>query len=226
MADRLRTEIPPEIAESFEREANAFACEVLFQLDAFQNEAEQEKISILVPVRLSKRYGSSIYSAVRRYVSKNSRICMVLVLEPPVACNRRGFVAKFRREVISPPFRHSIGPLSWPDEFGPDDSIGALIPFGGNRRMSRPRRLRLKGMDGTLHDCIGRGVHSNAPGIHTGPFVFASRPQCNSFPVAIIARPVSDASEVGRQAVKRGKWHNRDVVSEKTYRIADMSLNC
>jgi hypothetical protein len=37
---------------------------------------------------------------------------------------------------------------------------------------------------------------------------------------------VSDASEAGRQAVKRGKWHNRDVVSEKTYRIADMSLNC
>jgi Zn-dependent peptidase ImmA (M78 family) len=53
VAEDCEQTLAPEIAESFEREANAFACEVLFQLDAFQNEAEQEKISIL-PLNYSR----------------------------------------------------------------------------------------------------------------------------------------------------------------------------
>lgn len=40
--------LSPDIAESFEREANAFASEVLFQLDAFTEQAESESFSILV----------------------------------------------------------------------------------------------------------------------------------------------------------------------------------
>lgn len=154
VAEDCEMTLAPEIAESFEREANAFASEVLFQLDSFQSEAEDMKASILVPVRLSRRYGASIYSSVRRYVSKNSRVCAVLVLEPPIPCARRGFIAKLRREIVSPSFRSTIGHLSWPDEFSSEDSIGAVIPFGGNRRMSRPRPLSLRGKDGRVHECI------------------------------------------------------------------------
>src|SRR6266550_2278547 len=64
--------IAPEIADLFDREANAFATEVLFQLDSFSREANSEAFGILVPVRLSKKYGASIYAAVRRYVSGSS----------------------------------------------------------------------------------------------------------------------------------------------------------
>jgi Zn-dependent peptidase ImmA (M78 family) len=153
VAEDCEQTLAPEIAESFEREANAFASEVLFQLDAFSKEAEDHKVGILVPVRLSKRYGASIYASVRRYVSQNARACLVLVLEPPSICPRRGYVAKFRREVVSPEFRRVMGSLSWPDEFGPEDNIGAMIPVGG-RKMSRPRQITLRDRNGRTHECI------------------------------------------------------------------------
>lgn len=118
-----------------------------------KKEAEDHKVGILVPVRLSKRYGASIYASIRRYVSRNARACLVLVLESPSVCPRRGYVAKFRREVVSPEFRRIIGSLSWPDEFGPEDNIGAMIPVGG-RKMSRPRQIELRDRDGRTHECI------------------------------------------------------------------------
>lgn len=104
-------------------------------------------------MRLSRRYGASIYASIRRYVTKNTRACVVLVLEPATACPRRGFVAKFRRDVVSPEFRKSVGVVSWPDEFSPDDQIGAMVPIGG-RKMSRPREVVLSGDDGREHRCV------------------------------------------------------------------------
>jgi len=104
-------------------------------------------------VRLSKRYGASIYMSVRRYVTKHHRACAVLVLEPPLACERRGFVSQFRREVVSPEFLRQFGTLSWPESFGPDDEIGAIVPIGG-RKMSRPRDITLVDRNGVRHRCM------------------------------------------------------------------------
>jgi Zn-dependent peptidase ImmA (M78 family) len=72
--------IDPVLADQFDREANVFASEVLFQLDGFTNEAEEQDFGVLVPVRLSKKYGASIYATVRRYVTQNWRACCVVVL--------------------------------------------------------------------------------------------------------------------------------------------------
>ncbi len=145
--------LAPDIAEQFEREANAFAADVLFQLDSFSEEAHQCDFNILVPVRLSKRYGASIYMSVRRYVTQHHRACAVLVLEPPVACDIRGFVAIFRRMVVSEEFRRQFGELAWPESFGPDDEIGAIVPIGG-RKMSRPRPITLIDRNQTRHRCM------------------------------------------------------------------------
>lgn len=153
VAEDCAMTLAPEIAELFEREANAFASEVLFQLDSFSEEANDHAVGILVPVRLAKRYRASIYSSVRRYVTGSPRACMVLVLEPPEVCPIRGFMARFRRAVVSDEFRRVIGELSWPDEFGPDDQIGAMVPIGG-RRMSRPRELSLRGSNHKLYRCV------------------------------------------------------------------------
>jgi hypothetical protein len=153
VAEDCQMTIAPEISEVFEREANAFASEVLFQIDQFSNEAEDHEFGIFVPVKLGKRYGASIYSSVRRYVSGNRRACAVLVLEPPEICPIRGCVAKFRRVVDSPSFRRSIGPIDWPDEFTPDDSIGSLVPLGG-RKWSRPREIVVIDYRGTKHRCV------------------------------------------------------------------------
>jgi Zn-dependent peptidase ImmA (M78 family) len=172
VAEDCEKTLAPEIAESFEREANAFASEVLFQLDAFTDEAENHPIGILVPVRLSRRYGASIYASIRRYVGRNSRACSVLVLEPPCICPRRGYAAKLRREIASPGFRAATGPFTWPDEFSPEDNIGAMIPIGG-RRMSRPRQITLRDRNGERHECMAEAftqshqvfvlIHSVAP---------------------------------------------------------------
>src|SRR5436853_7767004 len=100
VAEDCEMTLAPDVAELFDREANAFASEVIFQLDAFSNEANDHNFNILVPVRLASRYKASIYASIRRYVTGNRRPCMVLVLEPPQLCSRRGYVAKFRSDVL------------------------------------------------------------------------------------------------------------------------------
>ena len=143
----------PEVADLFDREANVFASEVLFQLASFSNEAADHEFGLLTPVRLSKKYGASIYASIRRYVSTSNTACTVLVLNPPEMTDSSGFQASLRRIVSSPEFEKLFGHLSWPSCFTPDDSIGAMIPIGG-RRMSGPRSICLTDLNGTQHDCL------------------------------------------------------------------------
>ena len=145
--------IAPEISESFDKEANAFASEVLFQLDDFTNLAAEQPFSIKTPITLSKKYGASIYATVRRYVSTNHRNCAVVVITPPELVPGDGFKATLRRVVSSPSFDQTFGTLNWPERFTPDDEIGAMIPIGG-RRMSKPRNISLLDRNGTVHECV------------------------------------------------------------------------
>lgn len=145
--------IAPDVADLFDREANNFASEVLFQLDAFSQEAEQEQFGIMVPVKLSRRYGGSIYASVRRYVFRNRRACMVLVLNPPEFIAGDGFRATLRRPVASPKFMEMFGHIDWPPFFTPDDKIGESIPVG-KRRLSNKRTISLEDRNGERHECV------------------------------------------------------------------------
>lgn len=142
-----------EVADTFDREANTFASEVLFQLDTFIEEANSKPFDIFTPVQMSKKYGSSVYSAVRQYVSKNHRSCVVVVLNPPVICASKGFQANVRRVVCSPSFLATFGELSVPDSVSPDDKIGALVPIGG-RKASGKRNIVLVDRNGVTHECV------------------------------------------------------------------------
>lgn len=145
--------LAPEVSEQFDREANAFASEVLFQLDAFTQEANEREFGIRVPIGLSKRYGASVYASVRRYVSKHHRACTVLVIEPPTFAHGDGFVAALRRVVASPEFERLFGMLEWPEAFTSRDRIGAMIPIG-RKRMSWPREIPITDRNGTIHECV------------------------------------------------------------------------
>jgi hypothetical protein len=145
--------LAPEVSDQFDREANAFASEVLFQLDGFTQEASDRSFGIRVPLELSKRYGASVYASVRRYVSKHHLMCTVLVLEPPVFAKGDGFRAKLRRVVSSPAFEERFGTVAWGDEFTPDDRVGAMIPIG-KKRMSSPREIPVTDANGTVHECV------------------------------------------------------------------------
>lgn len=142
-----------EIAALFDREASVFASEVLFQLDTFIEDAHSREFSIWTPVRMSKDYGSSIYAAVRQYVSKNHRACAVLVLNMPELLEGVGFRATLRRAVQSERFIELFGQAPWQDAFTPDDQIGAMVPIAG-RKYSGKRTLNLTDRNGDKHECI------------------------------------------------------------------------
>ena len=144
--------LDPAVADQFDREANVFASEVLFKLDRFIDEANDHDFNIFVPVRLAKRYGSSLYSAIRQYVSKNHRACAVIVLNPPVLEPLVGFRAELRRVETSDTFRAKFGELTLPEEFTPDDKIGAMVPTSGRRATGR-RELFLEDLNGVEHLC-------------------------------------------------------------------------
>lgn len=147
--------IAPDVAEDFDREANAFASEVLFQLDRFTFEAADHEFGLRTPLKLSKRYGASLYSTIRRYVCTNERACAVIVLEPPTLKVGPGFAADVRRVVYSDSFLEIIGKLELPHAVTPDDDYGAMVPMGANQKMSRPREIVLEDRNGGRQLCIG-----------------------------------------------------------------------
>lgn len=145
--------LDPEAADLFDREANVFASEVLFQLDTFREMAESKPFGIFVPVRLAPKFDASIYASVRQYVSKNSRACAVVVLNMPELVRGDGFRASLRRAVQSPTFTATFGAHQWSESYTPDDDIGAMIPVGG-RRASGKRHIVLVDADDRRHECI------------------------------------------------------------------------
>jgi Zn-dependent peptidase ImmA (M78 family) len=93
-----------EITDLFEREANVFASEALFQGEIFAKEAQQVHFGIKAPIALAKKFGSSNYAAFRRFVITNSDACCVVVLEPAVHDLNGGFSAEVRRVVMNKSF--------------------------------------------------------------------------------------------------------------------------
>ncbi|MEO1169879.1 MAG: ImmA/IrrE family metallo-endopeptidase [Pseudomonadota bacterium] len=145
--------LEPGVADLFDREANNFASEVLFQLDTFSEEAEGHEFGIKTPLKLSRKYGASVYATVRRYVFRNHRACAVVVLNPPELIEGDGFRATLRRVVQSPFFTEIFGQIEWADSFTPDDDIGRMVPVG-NRRMSGRQTLVLTDRNGDQHECV------------------------------------------------------------------------
>lgn len=145
--------LDPDTADLFDREANTFASEVLFQLDTFSDRAEEKPFDILTPVRLAKKFNASNYGAIRQYVFKNHRICAVVVLNMPLLDTDVGFRATLRRVVMSDTFKVMFEGRRWAEVYTPDDDIGRLVPVNG-RRISGKRQLGLADANGTLHDCV------------------------------------------------------------------------
>jgi Zn-dependent peptidase ImmA (M78 family) len=93
-----------DMTDLFEREANVFASEVLFQGEIFSKEAREQDFGIKVPIALARKFGASNYSAFRRYVITNPSACCVVVLEQSVCDLDGGFTADVRRVVMSKSF--------------------------------------------------------------------------------------------------------------------------
>jgi hypothetical protein len=145
--------LDPEIAENFDREANIFASEVLFQLDGFSDEARDHHFGVNIPLNLGRRYGASAYSSIRQYVIKNNRPCAVLVLNPPEVDVQFGFHLTLRRCLTSQSFPSQVGLVEWSERYTPSHPLWDLIPTG-KRKMSSPRTITLTNTGGVRHACM------------------------------------------------------------------------
>lgn len=151
--------LDPEVQDQFEREANVFACEVLFQLGRFEEEARDCAFGLRTPLELARRYGSSCYAAVRRYVATNRRACAVLVLDPPVYEVGTGYTASLRRTMQSPAFTARFGRPAWPEALRPGDFLHTVLPLG--RRFTRPSPCRLRNLNGDEERCMVEAFDSS-----------------------------------------------------------------
>jgi IrrE N-terminal-like domain len=93
-----------ETTDLFEREANVFASEVLFQGHVFSQEAHDQEFGMKVPIALARKFGASNYSSFRRYVITNPHACCVVVLDPVEHDAGGEFRAQVRRVVMSKSF--------------------------------------------------------------------------------------------------------------------------
>jgi hypothetical protein len=99
----------------FEREANEFASEVLFQSSFFTEVANQYRIGMASIIELSEMFGASIHATFRRYVSTHAAaLCGVVIectpcLEKPLSYRRREVVASQAWLL-----RGLADPMSWP----------------------------------------------------------------------------------------------------------------
>ena len=153
LVEDAEVSLVPEVADLFDREANVFAAEVLFQLDGFIAEAQDCDFGIHVPIKLARKYGASVYASVREYVRKNQHPCAVLVLDPPRLAHEHGFVADLRRVETSATFEKLVGPIQWAASFTPDDQIGRLVPLG-KRKMTGKRHVALTSARGEPLECV------------------------------------------------------------------------
>jgi hypothetical protein len=145
--------LEPKTADLFDREANLFATEVLFQLDGFIQETADSPFGIRVPLNVGRKYGASAYAAIRQYVAKNHRACAVVVLNPVEPNAEFGFQVSTRRVVVSSAWTEMVGATAWPEVLLPSHPFWALIPMG-RKSMSLPRQIAIKNHDDVRYECI------------------------------------------------------------------------
>ena len=143
--------LDPDAADLFEREANVFASEAMFQREAFSEEAHGQAFGIKVPMDLARKFGASNYATFRRYVGTSPRACCLIVLEPVQTTAGFGFSAEIRRIVVS----HSFNVIYDASAFGPaithKHALAQAVPFG--RRMVYPRQVVILDRNGDRREC-------------------------------------------------------------------------
>jgi hypothetical protein len=153
-----RKTLDPDIKAQFEREANVFASDVLFQLDQFRADSGDLEFGINAPLKLAKRYGASIYSTARRYVSTSDRVCAVIILNPPELHPGIGVLSMLRRVVVSPSFEAHFRGFAWPEWVLPRDPLGKMIPYN---RMTRAKTLSMRDGNGEMQEFVAEAFRTS-----------------------------------------------------------------
>jgi hypothetical protein len=121
----------------FECEANYGAADIMFQCDRFESEARDFELSIPSALHLAEKYDASYHSTLRRFVERNHRPCVLLVMKPTVRANPGGGVSFY----VSYSIQSSSFILQFGDPFhasfiNPEDELGKILNSGANGEMS------------------------------------------------------------------------------------------
>lgn len=149
--------LDPDTTDLFEREANVFASEALFQGQVFASEAHAYDFGMKVPIKLAKKYGASNYAAFRRYVNTNPHTCCLVVLEPLIESEDGASFASVRRVIASPTFNVIYDPRTLLAPVKVGHPLRPLIP---RRRMVYPRELVLKDRNFEERECLGESFNT------------------------------------------------------------------
>jgi Zn-dependent peptidase ImmA (M78 family) len=142
-------ELDPETEDLFEREANNFAAEALYQLDTYEKVAAGYVVSIKTPMELSKQFGGSIYASVRRYVTTHYASIGLAVYDT-VEKGPEGSVFRLRRlPIASQSFPKKYATFSWPNPCAEGNWLWPLL----RKRKLAEEIATIEDSDGVLHEC-------------------------------------------------------------------------
>jgi hypothetical protein len=86
--------------------------------DLFLEEISKLPFGLPTAMQLSKKFGSSVHSALRNYVIQTKNRCALLVLTPIRGAKGNGAVCEIRNMFYSSPFINEFGKIKLPKEFG------------------------------------------------------------------------------------------------------------
>ncbi len=147
--------LDPEITDLFEREANVFASEALFQGEVFAEQAHDREFGIKTAMALAKQFGASNYSTFRRYVMTNPRACCLVVLEPLVVVAGGEFRAEVRRLIASESFAKAFDTTKLALPVTGQHPLNSLVPRWKKQRIVAPKGLGLIDRNGDRRECVG-----------------------------------------------------------------------
>ncbi len=159
-------EIDPETEDLFEREANNFAVETLFQLDKYEKMAADYEISIKTPITLSKKFGSSVYAGMRRYVQTHFSPMALAVYDLP---NENNEFCLRRAPIYSGSFLKKFGSIPFPSPCNISHFLGPILNTNSKFQIN--------------HSCVLKNL--NGESCETLVHMF-----CNSFEKFILLIPL------------------------------------
>lgn len=142
-------ELDPEVEDLFEREANNFAVETLFQLDGYEKMAADYQISIKTPMDLSQKFGSSIYASMRRYVDTHFAPLALAVYNPPEKVGELNHFHLRRIPMHSSSFLNKFNTLNFPNPCDENSFLGNIL---NSAKLQTHHLCGLKDVNGDYHE--------------------------------------------------------------------------
>jgi len=117
----------------FESEANYGAAEVLFQCERFELQARDHELSIASALYIGNQYDASCHAALRRFVERNHRPCLLLILKATALENADGKISYcLTYSISSPSFTSEFGAPLDVTFINPNHELGMILNGGGS----------------------------------------------------------------------------------------------